>query len=453
MNTTDTIYYTETILLATDEVFITKLVLLILGQCLLSSGKSCGYDGVAGEHFKYAHKCFNVYLSMLFTSVISHGYVPEAFMKTVLLPIVKSKSGDMSDVNNYRPIALVTASSKIFEIYMLDQLDVYLSTASNQFGFKRNHSTDMCIFAIKNVVDYYRKQHSPVFTCFLNASKAFDRVNHWTLFKKLLDRNIPLVLVRVVIYWYRHQTFCVKWGTCISNTFTTCNGVRQGGILSPKLFALYLDDLSTILNKSGVGCFIDIWINHLFYADDLCLLAPSAMGLQQLIDICCRYGEEHDIILNALKSYYVVFKPAKYKLLCPSISISGTVMDVCNIVKYLGILICDSLTDNNEIMKQMRGFYARANTILRNFNMCSIYVKVELFRAYCTNFYCCSLWSSFSLSTISKMRVAYNNVVRRLLGYSRRDSASNMFVTNNLPSFDVLLRRNIYGFKTRIEKL
>ena len=74
-------------------------------------------------------------------------------------------------------------------------------------------------------------------------------------------------------------------------------------ILSPRLFSLYIDELSDRLSKSNIGCFIDgTCMNHFFYADDICLLAPSAISLQELINRCATYGEEHDILYNPLKS-------------------------------------------------------------------------------------------------------------------------------------------------------
>ena len=83
---------------------------------------------------------------MLFNCFISHANLPRDFMKTAFVPIIKIKSGNSSDKANYRPIALVTACSKIFESCLLIMLKKYLHTHDQQFGFKGQHATDMCIF-------------------------------------------------------------------------------------------------------------------------------------------------------------------------------------------------------------------------------------------------------------------------------------------------------------------
>ena len=92
--------------------------------------------------------------------------------------------------NNYRPIALVTTASKIFEMIMLDVIEPFIVTCDNQFGFKKKHSTEHCIYVLKNYITYYNCFGSPVYTCFLDASKAFDRVEHGSLFKKFIDRYV-----------------------------------------------------------------------------------------------------------------------------------------------------------------------------------------------------------------------------------------------------------------------
>ena len=95
-----------------------------------------------------------------------------------------------------------------------------------------------------------------MYCAFLDASKAFDQVNHYMLFKKLIERNMPICFVRILYYWYSKQNMKVKWGNCLSSPFSVSNGVRQGGVLSPYLFALYIDDLSVKLNCVKAGCFL-----------------------------------------------------------------------------------------------------------------------------------------------------------------------------------------------------
>ena len=281
----------------------------------LKKGKSVGHDTLAAEHFIYSHPIIYVMLSLLFTSFITHGHMHNSIMKTIIVPLIKNKTGDINDKNNYRPIALVTAASKIFELAMLDLIEHNIETSCNQFGFKRKHATDACIYSLKNVTEYYRHKNSPVFSCYLDASRAFDRVNYWSLFSKLVKRCVPVLIVRLLSYWYNTQLFYVKWADKTSCVFKTTNGVRQGGILSPRLFSLYIDELSGRLSTSNVGCFIDgTCMNHFFYADDICLLAPSAISLQELINICATYGEEHDILYNPLKSKCMIIKPNRYKL-------------------------------------------------------------------------------------------------------------------------------------------
>ena len=116
-------------------------------------------------------------------------------MKTAIVPIIKNKTGDTSHKNKYRPIALVTAASKLFEICILEILKTYLITHDHQFGFKAKHSTDMCIFTVKTLVKYYTDQMTPVYTCLLDASKAFDRV-------------IPVQLILLFAMVYGRVEFC-----------------------------------------------------------------------------------------------------------------------------------------------------------------------------------------------------------------------------------------------------
>ena len=122
--------------------------------------------------------------------------------------------------------------------------------------------------------------------------------------KKLIEFHAPLLIVRILLFWYQMQQVCIKWGKSLSQYFPICNGVRQGGISSLRLFALYVNQLTNRLIACKAGCYFnDMCINHVLYADDICLLAPSASAMQSLLDVCYEYGTDNDIYLTLLNQY------------------------------------------------------------------------------------------------------------------------------------------------------
>jgi len=100
----------------------------------------------------------------------------------------------------------------------------------------RGHSTSICTSILKRTVDYYTNRGSHIFCCFLDFRKAFDRVNYWKLFDKLLDDGVNSKIVRTMMFWYSHQQMCVPWQSTVSSYFLVNNGTRQGDVLSPYLF-------------------------------------------------------------------------------------------------------------------------------------------------------------------------------------------------------------------------
>ena len=167
----------------------------------------------------------------------------------------------------------------------------------------------MCIYTLKEFIDYYKCRGTIVYVTFLDASKAFDRLNYWLLFDKLIKKHVPLFIVKLLLFWYTHQKMCVRWGNSTSPDFLVGNGVKQGGIISPILFNIYMDELSMHLNSSGIGGYLGTaFINHLCYADDLCLINLSSSGMQQLLHICNEYAAEHQLMYNGSKSFSLCFK-------------------------------------------------------------------------------------------------------------------------------------------------
>lgn len=238
----------------------------------------------------------------------------------------------------------------------------------------------------------------------------------------------------------------------MSESFPVSNGIKQGGILSPKLFNIYVDALSSRLKTRNIGCCVNgTIINHLYYADDLVLISPSLYGLQVLLKDCEVFSKNYDLKFNEMKSYFLYFKPYKFKV-NPHLVLymNGSVITPQHSCKYLGHVIYDNLCDNDDIRRQLRSFYGKSNLLLRTFGSCTAEVKQHMFMSYCSSFYTAHLWCEYTKKQYKQLQVAYNNVFRKLLGYDRFCSASDMFVTNRVDTFDVRIRRLIFGFRDRL---
>ncbi len=131
-----------------------------------------------------------------------------------------------------------------------------------------------------------------MFAVFIDASKAFNHVQYCKLFNELVNRNISPLVLRLLLNMYTKQQLQVRWGNAMSQQFTVCNGVKQGGVLSPILFAVYIDGLLGRLKESGIGCYMgNSYVGGMGYADDIKLLCPSLNGMQQMVDMCVDYAD------------------------------------------------------------------------------------------------------------------------------------------------------------------
>ena len=226
--------------------------------------------------------------------------------------------------------------------------------------------------------------------------------------------------------------------------------MRQGGIISPVLFNVYRDDLSTSLNNSGIGGHIgEKTINHLCYADDICLIALSSSAMQQLLNICHTYSTKHSLLYNSNKSFSLCFKlrTIKFTRLCFFLAVLKIL--IVTHCKCLGVIVSGHNSDN-DLKRQMRKFYANAKMIIRKFSKCSVNVKCYLFKTYCSTMYCSALWFNSTKTALTKLKIAYNNSLRKLLGLPKYNSASEMFVNLGILSFGELLRKFVFSLKTQI---
>jgi hypothetical protein len=207
-------------------------------------------------------------------------------------------------------------------------------------------------------------------------------------------------------------------------------GVRQGGLTSPRLFNLYMNDLIGGLSSMHAGCYIEnTCVNNISYADDMVLLSPSIGALRQLVAKCEEYAASHGLRYNATKSEVVVFRAGSIRpYFIPPVSLGGVTLNVVGRFKYLGHIVMDDLSDDGDIERERRALSVRSNMLARRFARCSEEVKITLFKAYCQSFYSGGLWVRYTKRAYNALRVQYNNAFRMLLrlpkciGNVRRDT-------------------------------
>ena len=145
------------------------------------------------------------------------------------------------------------------------------------------------------------------------------------------------------------------------------------------------------------------------------------------------------------------FKPRCYENFnIPSVFLDGYLLNFVHCHTYLGCVIENGLNDNFDIVRQTKAVYIRGNMLVRNFSDCSQDVKIELFRAYCSNMYAANLWCNYNTHHFKGIAVAYNNVFRALMKIDRRSSISYCFMMANVKDFKSIMRSCIYSLYRRV---
>ena len=354
-------------------------------------------------------------------------------------------------MNNYRGITIAPIYSKVFEHVLHILFNEYLSTSSYQFGFKRKSSTSRAIFCLKETINYYTHRGSNVFSSFLDASKAFDRLVHAGLFSKLLERQVPLIFLDIIMYWYAELKCRVRWGETLGEWFSIMAGVRQGGILSPSFYSLYVDGLVEILAASGIGCHVkNTFLSILLYADDMCLIAPSLKGLQRLLLITEKYCGDWDIMLNPKKSKNMQFGKKLVNL--PSLQLDGKNLDWVEKWTYLGVTILAHKEFNCCITEKVNSFYRSANAILRIEGRSNELVMIQLLETHCISIlsYAIEVIHVADPDTRRKLRVAYNSIFRKVFDYKRSESVTELQHQLGRPTWEELIVKRTEKFQASL---
>jgi len=193
--------------------------------------------------------------------------------------------------------------SKLFEHCLLHIFNSYLHTSSAQFGFKARSGCNKAIYSVRKTIDFFVSKNCTVNLCTLDIEKAFDKLNRHALFMQLLNRRCPLTLLNILDHWLEKSFAFIRWGEARSDLFRLRAGTRQGGVCSPALFAVCINDVLCKLQDSGLGCYIrQRSFNAGLFADDIVLLSISIDDLREILYLCIDELRLLDTKLNISKT-------------------------------------------------------------------------------------------------------------------------------------------------------
>ena len=379
----------------------------------LKSEKSDGNTSLMSTHLLLSSELYKSRLALLLTSMITHGYQPQQLLLVTVTSIPKDNRGSLCDSSNYRGITLCSSISKVFDIIMLHRYGHLLNTSEMQFAYKIGHSTSMCSLSVKETINYYLLNGSEVFSCCVDLSKAFDRVQHDMLFKLLIDRDIPVLILRIIYDMYERQKMRIVWNKSHSHAFSTTNGVRQGGIISPILFCIYMDVLLKQLENEGVGCNVKgQFYGAIGYADDLKLLSPTVKGLKRMLAVCENFGQLYGVKYNPKKTVCVLYSrhPTRFK---PKLTLCGDELDWADYVKHLGHILRNDLSEINDVRSKKCDLFSRVNTAVATLGKSPDSVLQKVLSSQCAHLYGTVVWD-FDDKSIHEYVVAWNRSVRRM---------------------------------------
>ena len=367
----------------------------------LKNGKSTSSDLISNEMLKYGIHQLIEPLLKLFNFIFEKGCFPKAWNESYISLI--HKKGDKTNPANYRGISLTSNLGKLFNKIILARVIKFINNnnliSENQIGFKEKSRTTDHIFTIKSIVDTYKTKKMKVFAAFIDLRKAFDTVWREGLFYKLCKNKFPTQIFNIIHSMYKDPYCRIKFKQGLGRKFISRCGVKQGDVLSPILFNLYINDLVANLNESNNDPVIlgDLTINSLLYADDIILLSSTANGLQKSLEILDKFCSSWKLDVNEQKSKVMVFN-SNGKTHINSFKINNSPIETVKTYCYLGITFKYNGNINVStklLMEKGRKAWFKIKKTIGLDNACCLMEKLFDSLVSPITLYGCELWGAF----------------------------------------------------------
>ncbi len=426
----------------------------------MKKGKAPGVDGVLPEMIISTKSYLIKFYVKLFNLVLQKEVYPQSWKIGEITSIFKN-GGSKYNPNNYRGITITNILSKLFCTIMNSRLEQFATDRGlipeEQVAFSRDKGTSDHIFTLHAVVNKYllnNNENGFVYSCFVDFSKAFDRVPHDILFLKLLRLGINGKFYKILRSMYSNSVSKIK-NDDNSNCFKIERGVHQGNVLSPLLFKLFLADLPDIL-RSVEGDPVKIGsktLSSLLFADDLVILSRSSKGLQKYLDKLNEYCNNNRILVNIDKTKSITFNKRGRIIDIFKYRIGEYTIENVNKYKYLGLMI-QANGKFREATLDLKARSLKATYSLRSIipNECSIETQIKLYNSmikpillYGSEIWYPSLLINKTLDTAVDSYFNFDNIIelshirfmKKMLGVHLR--ASNLATLGELGEYPMYI--------------
>ena len=317
----------------------------------LKKGKACGTDEILAEMLKLVDKTAALFFTKLFNILFDQGIYPDDWAKAIVIPIFKK--GDPKLTTNYRGVSLLSLVSKCYTSILNKRLVKWVEDnnkiSEGQAGFRRGYSTTDHIFTLKAAIDKcFAKKGGKLYVCFVDLRLAFDSVQREPLFNILRQHGMNGKFMKAIVAMYQSVFSCVRLEDRTTDFFECPVGLRQGCILSPEFFSLFINELASSIENGGMHGIqflpglIELFI--LLFADDIALLSDTAIGLQNQINILNEGCKRLFLTINTDKTKVMVFRKGGFLGKNEKWHLNGKLLEVVNEYNYLGFMFTTTMS-------------------------------------------------------------------------------------------------------------
>ena len=406
----------------------------------LDLNKSCGPDQIPAVVLKRCSPELTPVFSKLFRLINSKSTFPQSWKLANIHPI--SKKGDLTDPSNYRPIALTSIISKVFETiindHIVSHLDQYSILQDTQYGFRKRRSTIDHLISISHKFCQSIEQYGESYALALDISKAFDRVWHAGLLSKLPSLGLS-VLSPLIESFLSNRSIRVLVDNCISDIHTINAGVPQGSVLGPTLFLLNINDMLT-QTSNPIHSYADDSTLYSSFGFRHCpsqhQLAESRLNtylaVQEDIESVTNWGTRNQVSFNPSKTQFIVF--SNRKTTASNINFQDTTIFASPSLTLLGVNIDRKLLWTNHVTSVYKNASRKMGLLYKTKHYFNSNQLLTIYNSHIRSQmeYCSPLWGGCCQTALNRLNRLQNRAIQLI---------DNSVVTDGMPSLAV--RRSV----------